>query len=227
MNPDRPPALKVVSLARILAVRLYQYAHEDVADGRVYAKSIARLFKVNVSKNMLVAAADILRSDGYVSRHTDNHGDQYYKMKTEGILFVEENLEKPTDMAAYYHRGEESLYDLAAVAVPYNASIPASDRVVTIGHNQPTYVEATAALDKVIEEFANDHRLDNELGREKGALQKVLEAGRDLLRDTVINVKVGTMMLIEPLRRIAEKYDAAIVGALAKEAIEKILALFV
>ncbi|MBI2235921.1 MAG: hypothetical protein HYU60_03030 [Magnetospirillum sp.] len=106
------------------------------------------------------------------------------------------------------------------------ASIPASDRTVTVDHNQPEYVEAVAALDKVIEEFVSDHRLDNELGHEKGALHQALEAGRGLLRDTVINVKIGTALLIEPLRRIAEKYDSAVVGALAKEAIEKILALF-
>ncbi|MBI2240039.1 MAG: hypothetical protein HYU59_04455 [Magnetospirillum gryphiswaldense] len=36
--------------------------------------------------------------------------------------------------------------------------IPASDRTVPLNHNQPEYRDAVSALDKVIEEFRNDHR---------------------------------------------------------------------
>lgn len=103
--------------------------------------------------------------------------------------------------------------------------IPASDRSVALTHNQPDYQEVVAALDKVVEEFRDDHRLDNELGYEKGALLKALEAGRELLNDTVVNVRIGTALLIEPLQRLVVKYQKELVGALASAAIPLVLKL--
>jgi len=105
-------------------------------------------------------------------------------------------------------------------------SIPASDRTVTLNHNQPDYQDAVAALDKVVEAFRDDHRLDNELGYEKGALLKALEAGRELLNDTVVNVRIGTALLIEPLQRLVVKYEKELVAALASAAIPLILKMF-
>lgn len=104
--------------------------------------------------------------------------------------------------------------------------IPASDRTVTLNHNQPDYKEAVAALNKVTEEFSNDHRLDNELGHEKGALLKALEGGRELLSDTVMNVRIGVALIVEPLKRLALKYDQALVGVLATKALDLVMKLF-
>ena len=105
------------------------------------------------------------------------------------------------------------------------SSIPASDRNVSIDHNSQEYLDTVAALDEVIQEFDNDHNLDNELGHEKSALLKALVAGRTLLEDTVINVVIGTALLMEPLKRIAAKYDQALVGALAATALGLVVKL--
>ena len=86
--------------------------------------------------------------------------------------------------------------------------VPASDRTVTLDHNSDPYKEATEALDKAIEEFREDHRLDNDLGHEKGALLKALEGGRELLNDTEVNVRMATALLLEPLMRIADKFGS-------------------
>lgn len=104
--------------------------------------------------------------------------------------------------------------------------VPASDRTVTLNHNQPDYQDAVGALDKVVEAFRDDHRLDNELGREKGALLKALEAGRELLNDTEVNVRIGTALLIEPLQRLVVKYEKELIAALASAAIPLILKMF-
>ena len=108
---------------------------------------------------------------------------------------------------------------------PVSKDVPASDRMVTLNHNQPDYQETVAALDEVVEAFRGDHRLDNELGHEKGALLKALEGGRELLNDTVVNVRIGTALLMEPLQRLVQKYESQIVGALASAALNLVIRL--
>jgi hypothetical protein len=103
--------------------------------------------------------------------------------------------------------------------------IPASDRVVTLNHNQPDYQQAVEALDKVLEEFRNDHRLDNELGPQKEAHLKVLEGGRKALEDKEISVENGQNWIVAPLKWIAEKYADGTVKAAAVEALKWALKL--
>lgn len=107
--------------------------------------------------------------------------------------------------------------------------VPASDRYVELNHNNPEYKDAINTLDKVIQEFGEDHHLDNELGREKPALMRALEGGRELLNDTRVRVHAVLTLVIAPLRIIAAKYDESIVagtiGALATAAIAAIAKL--
>jgi hypothetical protein len=118
------------------------------------------------------------------------------------------------------------LFGAAGAAPLERESVPASDRTVTLNHNQSDYRESVAALDGVIEEFRKDQCLDNELGHEKGALLLALEGGRKLLNDTEVNVRIGVALILEPLKRLVEKYEQALVGALASAAISLFLKLF-
>lgn len=110
--------------------------------------------------------------------------------------------------------------------------IPASDRSVPLDHNSGPYKNSIEALERIIEEFKNDHKLDNELGPEKGALLATLEAGRKLLDDTAIKLDIAVALLLEPLKILIQRYDQAIVGATvtvlatsARDLISKLLGL--
>jgi hypothetical protein len=59
--------------------------------------------------------------------------------------------------------------------------IPESDRVVSLNHNSRDYGITVEALENVIREFREVHRLDNELGREQTALLMALEGGGEYL----------------------------------------------
>ena len=102
---------------------------------------------------------------------------------------------------------------------------PASDRTVTIDHNSDPYKSAVEALDRVVQEFKADHRVDNELGAQKTALTSALEAGKEYLTDTEIRVRIAFSLIIEPLRMLVEKYDQVLVGALAATALAAIVKL--
>ena len=106
--------------------------------------------------------------------------------------------------------------------------VPASNRTVSLSDNQSK--EAVSTLEQVIKEFQKDHHFDNEWTAEKSVLLKALENGRDYLDAKILDVRIGTMMIIEPLQAIADKYkEAAINGsfsALAQKALEFFINLF-
>ncbi|MBL4692677.1 MAG: hypothetical protein JKY92_05045 [Magnetovibrio sp.] len=109
-----------------------------------------------------------------------------------------------------------------------NRSIPASNRTVTLNNNQVE--EATKGLDEFVKEFQKDHHFGNEWVAEKGALLKTLEAGQEYLNNKVIDVRIGTMLILEPLKEIVAKYDQAAIGgtisAMAQKLIELLINLF-
>jgi len=102
---------------------------------------------------------------------------------------------------------------------------PASDRVVTLDHNGGPYQEAIASLEKAIQEFKNDHHLDNHFGREKGALVRTLEAGRELLSDAQVRISSVVTTVVNPLKVLIARYQDAIAHGLAIVAIEKLCEL--
>jgi len=122
----------------------------------------------------------------------------------------------------------EELMENRVFLVKEEPSIPASDRVVKLSDNE--YNEASQALTQIIEEFREDHNFGNEWAAEKSVLLKALEAGQEYLEVKAINVRIGTMMIIEPLKNIADKYkDPAINGtfsALVQKALDFFINLF-
>jgi hypothetical protein len=94
---------------------------------------------------------------------------------------------------------------------------PASDRTVTIDHNQPEFIEFAARLAKVEEALwaANDYPdLD-----EKNQLLMEIAAGKDLLRGPKVRVDVLVNLLGGSLRHLAISFERAALGALAAAAL--------
>lgn len=123
---------------------------------------------------------------------------------------------------------DELYYDLVNtqdISDKTTIGIPASDRIVTLNHNQSDYQQAVEALDKVREEFRNDHHLDNELGPQKEAVLKVLEGGRKALEDKEISVENGQDWIVKPLKWIGEKFADGALKVLAAKALELIAKL--
>ena len=100
---------------------------------------------------------------------------------------------------------------------------PASDRVVTLDHNAPTYAEAMDALDAAVAAFKADHHLGNEFGAEKRALLATLEAGRGLLEATQVHVSAVVTTIINPLQNLVTRYEDAIVAGLVTAGVDQLI----
>ncbi len=105
--------------------------------------------------------------------------------------------------------------------------VPAADRFVTRADNANAFDDAAKSLDEVLKEFRDDHKLGNILGEEKTILIKTLEAGRDLLDNSTINVQMGFLLTVEPLKNFLHRHKDQITSgsivALIGKAIDKLV----
>jgi hypothetical protein len=202
----------------LLLLQIYLDFVEDIRSG-FHESEIDSILLSEQSRNLQHRALESLRNDGDVSRTFDEeNSEDYYYISDRGIgsaEFLREHT--PTIWARALAARTKSMQPDSESS---HTIVPAADRTVTLSHNSEPYQEAVKSLEEVILEFRNDHHLDNELGREKGALLKALEAGRELLDDVTLNVRIATALIIEPLKRIALRYEQAVVGGLATAAID-------
>ena len=107
-------------------------------------------------------------------------------------------------------------------------TVPASDRVVSLDHNSPDYKEAVAALD----EFATEAEKSNEFGElfadpeDRIRVLSEVNSGIDLLKQHRVSVEAVKVLLMKPLKLVAENLLGAALGALASKALEYISKLF-
>jgi hypothetical protein len=212
---------------KLLCFLHYSYAHgsrslfTETELGRQLPKTPIRILydaaEALVEKGLLDKRSSYEEEEGqYGITHAgitqvDDWKDDFYALATDSVLF--EIVSDVDDMFVVTPEAEKG------------DEIPAADRTVTVNHNSQPYREAIKSIEDVLREFREDHHLDNELGREKGALLKTLEAGLELLDDTTVNVRIATALVVEPLKRIAQRYEQAIAGGLAQVAIDFVLKL--
>jgi hypothetical protein len=112
------------------------------------------------------------------------------------------------------------------LATSTQPSVPASDRVVMLDHNASSYGAAVAALDDALAKFRADHHaFGNERAAEKEAWISALLAGRTLLDQTAVALSTLSALLIDPLRKLWEKYSKEIVNAAVGVALAAALSL--
>jgi len=99
-------------------------------------------------------------------------------------------------------------------------SIPASDRIVAIAHNQTEGDEIFRGIERIVKEY----RADNEAGHddEQPAVLADLTAGRTLWEKGTFHIRSLWETLMKALRYIATKFADKSIGELAKELLEVI-----
>jgi hypothetical protein len=116
-----------------------------------------------------------------------------------------------------FQRAKDSILSgLRAAEKVFGEAIPASDRIVSIGHNSPEQTQALEKIDELVEAVrqANDLPLAPE---EKEELVAELSAGRKLLEATKIRVTAVRATLEPALRWILEKAGGAVIGKMAAD----------
>lgn len=201
---------------KILCFLHYRYANSE---NIVFTEKEICGFLTEINPRIINYAIEEVSETVFVDREyvdEDNNKVYGYMITREGIKEVES---WPDDKYNQIPDGIDFIED----------EIPASDRVVDLDHNSQDYREAITSLDAFTKEFQENHRIDNQLGREKSALVFSLKAGRELLKDTKVRVNAVLKLVVEPLKIIASRYERELAGgtagALAAAAIKAILKL--
>jgi hypothetical protein len=101
--------------------------------------------------------------------------------------------------------------------------IPASDRIVTLDHNQ------LASLEAPIDEVIRLVEAENSIGGEDGLRELVLgrvRAGRELLRVGIFSVRSLQLTLIVGLQMLVDKYGDTAIAIVAAKLLDLLLAQY-
>jgi hypothetical protein len=106
-------------------------------------------------------------------------------------------------------------------AIVSSNSVPASDRVVSLGHNSEPFEEALASLDKVIEDLkASPNDLGTITAEERIVVLSNLEHGRKLFSAPQISVAAFAVFIKSTLIYVANAAAQTAIGAAALKALE-------
>ncbi|MCA1514564.1 hypothetical protein [Bradyrhizobium sp. NBAIM01] len=108
------------------------------------------------------------------------------------------------------------LNGLEAVVVRSNRTIPASDRVVSLGHNSPEQQQALEKLDELVAAVKETNDFPGE-PEEREQIVAELSAGRRLLEAARVRVAAVRETLGPALKWISEKAGGAVIGKLAAD----------
>lgn len=98
--------------------------------------------------------------------------------------------------------------------------VPASDRLVSVSHNQ------YSAIDPPLAELVEAVERDNGLPDEPGFRERVIghiRAGREFLRAGIFEARLFYMTMIVGLRMLCDKYKDHVIGAMASKLLDLIL----
>ena len=90
--------------------------------------------------------------------------------------------------------------------------IPASDRVVTLTHNQQ--VELEVQTTEIIEAVEKQNQIDGDPSLRSKILGQ-LKAGLELIRASIFDAQLMYLTLVETLKWLVARYDQAVIGSLA------------
>lgn len=131
----------------------------------------------------------------------------YYKAGQKWVNRVVDSLKSRGFDDSFWGWGTVGNEATSAVAVP------ASDRVVTIDHNQQ--VELDEAATTLIAEIEKENGIDGDANLRNKVLGQ-LKAGRELIRSTVFSGYLLYQTLMSMLGSLMEKYKGHVIGEAAK-----------
>lgn len=179
---------------------LYRLLQESDEAQYFNAASIKDRAGFEVGAAFISRVLAVLLEENLVSRH---HRDgALYTLKVEGFSFVERLLDEYPELQ--------------------ETRIPASDRFVELGHNQPEYIEIQKSIDLVSQQV-REWNGDPEKPYERERLLASLDAAKSLWSATdlkIIQVKVGILMVVEDAQVALSKTLLAVGGGILVDLIK-------
>lgn len=112
---------------------------------------------------------------------------------------------------------------VAMPAADQQGEIPASDRIVRLDHNSPSYQEAIEAVDRLEELVRQTNDYDDT--EDKGQRVAELSAGRRLLQAVQVRVVAVAQVLAAPIRALTTRFATGLINQAAHDLWDKLTTL--
>jgi len=173
--------------------------------------------------NQLIEAFNLECKDHWISRITDDWEHSYLKEVTKAVKSYNDWLFRISGQGAAYiedkYTDQEIDEILGNKQSTTSIDIPASNRIVTIDHNQQSeFEEATNEIIEIVEE---ENSIDGDIDLRSRVIGQ-LKAGRELIRAGIFKAETLYLTLIVGLKMLVEKYKDHAIGAAASKVIDLI-----
>jgi|GEM_PF-1571824 hypothetical protein len=181
----------------LVLIELYRAIH-DSDDAEYFSVSdIKESASLRVGGAFIKKALDALTGEGLVlSEYFDVDEEYGFTLTGKGLSSGERAVAKRLDH-------EQGL-----------RSVPASDRIVTLTHNQKS--EISLALEEISEQLATSNEIGESLGETKELIVSEVSAAKTLVSTGKFRLNTLFNLLSKPLSFLSEKFTGAAVGELAK-----------
>ena len=182
---------------------------------------------------ILERAFEALRQSGVIKEIDDELAGAFYRLMPSAASNIVSDSHKDPNSLIYKYRaiGPQFLASAAStlnldkqdrypVPLEEPARVPASDRIVTINHNQQDEIEGRTL--EIIQELEPENSIDGEDGLRELILGK-LKAGRELVLAGVFSLDSLRLTLVVGLQMLVEKYKDHAIGAVAGNLLALIL----
>lgn len=211
---------KLEILAQAILLRLYQLAHKRDEDAD--SSEVPALFELPITRKQTDLALEVLEEKGFchVSRSAY---DSSVSINKSGYLEVERSLEDPTSFIhAYNNNGDQWLLETRGIAPSKSpddrldeitSDIPASDRVVRLNDNQEAFDLFKTNLSELIQALKSPDQATNISKEEVLLLRGQLEAAQRMVEASpIVTLSILTTILIPPIKWLADRAVAGIIG---------------
>jgi hypothetical protein len=167
---------------------------------------------------------DRLLAAGAFSIRADRFAGTYYHYAPTGADAIRTKFLKSSEIYSQYmaigdrffpdvFAGYLSIAEVEDSPVVEDVPVPASDRIVTLAHNQVTEIERP--LDEVISALEEDNGIPEHPGLKERLLGQI-RAGRELVRVGTFRAYLVYVTLLSGLAALVDRYKGHAIGALAE-----------
>ena len=112
--------------------------------------------------------------------------------------------------------------DVVDISLEDETLIPASDRIVTLNHNEQSFQDAVRAVELTLDEVKKSNSIDPD---DKTRVTLELGAGLDLVQAPKTRIEAARVLLVGALGWLAAEFGSAAVGQVAEAAMPLVRAL--
>ena len=211
---DEAPDIITGEIRRLEALRSWDIVHSEVVNSGGSMVGSGRLEWPDGKEYRLGGQLLLLRKLASEEIQTMNFSLDYFY---SGVNNIDSHVHEMATQLFEPHAAElrRRLEDVLEDAITDDVYVPASDRVVTLDHNEDSFRRAVDALEETLTYLRQNNEIDPE---DKARIELELESGLQLIRGSKTRLHAAGVVLVGALKWLVDRFASSMVGIAAAKA---------